>query len=223
MFRVGSKISIAVLVLVTSVVFDASAYAVPVDNNVQMAQVDDFDTVPAGVYGDDTRPEPLSNGWYATKDGVVIGKPRDSATDPKPSAPQSVRLTYFTGAGTPHSPLTSHPGEIVKVVPTQPGQVCDLALLLGQGGIPGSTVGTYYARLQAEAFTQNSASIESYSENNSKILSIDYSALAKFKNPNDVFWEKMRFVNIRPTGSFTALRIGSSTNTWVDDISFDCR
>jgi hypothetical protein len=223
MFQVGSKISVAVLVLVTSVAFDASAYAAPVGNNAQVAQVDSFDTVLAGTYGDDTRSEPLSNGWYATRDGVVVGNPRDSATDPKPSAPHSVRLIYFTGAGTPHSPLISHPGEMVKVVPTQPGQVCDLTLLLGQGGIPGSTVGTYYARLQADAYAQNSADIESYSENNSKILSVDYSAFSKFKNPNDVFWERMKFVNIRPTASFTALRIASSTNTWVDDISFDCR
>jgi hypothetical protein len=84
-------------------------------------------------------------------------------------------------------------------------------------------VGAYYARLQAEAFTQNSADIESYSESNPKILSVDYSAFSKFENPRDVFWEKMRFVNIRPTASFTAVRIGSTTNTWVDDISFDCR
>lgn len=223
MFLVGSKISVAVLVLVTSVVLDTSAYAVPVDNNVQVAQVDDFDTVPTGVYRYDTRPEPLSNGWYATRDGVVIGKPRDSATDLKPSAPHSVRLIYFTGAGTPQSPRVSHPGQIVKVVPTRPGQVCDLTLLVGQGGISDSTVGTYYASLQADAFTQNSAEIESYSESNPKVLSIEYSAFSKFKNPSDVFWEKMKFVNIRPTAAFTALRIGSSTNTWVDDISFDCR
>jgi hypothetical protein len=223
MIRVRSKIGVAVLVLVTSVAFDASANAAPVGNNVQLSHVDDFDTVPTGTYGDDTQPEPLSNGWYATKDGVFVGEPKDSPDDPKPSAPQSVRLTYFTGAGTPHSPMEAHPGEIVKVVPTEPGQVCDLTLLLGQGGISGSSVGAYYARLQAEAFTQNSADIESYSESNPKILSVDYSAFSKFENPRDVFWEKMRFVNIRPTASFTAVRIGSTTNTWVDDISFDCR
>jgi hypothetical protein len=223
MNRAGSKISVAVLALITSVAFDASAYAAPIGGNAQVAQIDNFDTVPTGTYGDDTRPESLSNGWYATRDGVFIGKPRDSPTDPKPSAPQSVRLTYFTGAGTPHSPQMSHPGEIVKVVLTQPGQVCDLTLLLGQGGILDSTVGTYYARLQADAFAQSSAGIESYSGNSPKILSIDYSASAKFPNHHDVFWEKMKFVNIRPTTDFTALRIGSSTNTWVDDISFDCR
>jgi hypothetical protein len=223
MLRVGSKISVAVLVIVTSTALGVSAHAATVSNDVQVTHPDNFDTVPAGTYGDGIRPEALSNGWSATKDGVVIGKPRDSTTDPKPSAPQSVRLTYFTGAGTPHSPLVSHSGEIVKVVPTHPGEVCDLALLLGQGGTSHSTVGTYHARLQADVSPQISADIESYSENNPKIFSIDYSAFGKFPNPNDVFWEKMQFVNIRPTTAFTAVKIGSPTNTWVDDISFNCR
>jgi hypothetical protein len=222
MLRVGSKISVSVLVVVISTTLGVSAHAATVSNDVQVTHPDNFDAIPAGTYGVGVRPEALSNGWYATKDGVVIGKPRDSATDPKPSAPQSVRLTYFTGSGTPHSPLVPHSGEIVKVVPTNPGQVCDLTLLLGQGGISSSTVGTYHARLQADVFPQNSADIESYSENNPKILSIDYSAFAKFPNPRDVFWEKMQFVNIRPTTAFTAVKIGSPTNTWVDDINFIC-
>lgn len=214
MLRGTSVVAAAIVAAVVHLVYAVPAEAVTADN---------FDTVPNGTYGAAARPEPLSNGWYAIEDGVVVGTPKETSTGPKPTAPHSVRLTYFTGSGTPQSPRVAHPGTIVKIVPTHPGQACDLAVLLGQGGLGEATVGTYYARLQVEAFAQASDGIEPFSTNNPKIFSLDYSAAGKFPNPRDIFWERLTFLNIKPAADFTALRIGSTTNTWIDDIEFTCR